>query len=84
MGRCEYLDHRDRARRAIRRLKDRSDVLGVDLLTPDADPTNRWTVELAIDADAVPPAVLAILADEGLSIRETGPRADWQTVVAVV
>jgi hypothetical protein len=37
-----------------------------------------------LDADAAPPAVLQILADEGLSIYDAGPRAAGHTVVAVV
>jgi hypothetical protein len=84
MSSCAHLDARDHARAAIARLSGRPDVLGTDLIAPDTDPTGKWTVEIAIDGDAVPPAVLQILADEGLSIYDAGPRAEWHCVVAVV
>jgi len=84
MSSCQHLDDRDHARAAVARLGGRPDVLGTDLIAPDTDPTNRWTVEIAIEGDAVPPAVLRILADEGLSVIDAGPRAEWHCVVAVV
>lgn len=84
MSSCAYLDARDHARAAIARLSGRPEVMGTDLIAPAADPSDRWTVEIAIDADAAPPAVLQILADEGLSIYDAGPRAEWHTVIAVV
>jgi hypothetical protein len=84
MSSCAHLDARDQARATIARLAGRPEVLGTDLVDPDTDPTGRWTVEIAIDADAVPPAVLQILADEGLSIYDAGPRAEWHCLVAVV
>jgi len=82
MDNC-LVTQRNRARAAIEAIAGRPNVIDTDLIAPNCDSTDRWTVELAIDADAVPPAILQILADEGLSIRETAPRADWQTVVAV-
>lgn len=84
MSSCAHLDGRDQARAAIARVCSHPTVEGHDLLTPDADPTDRWTLELTIDHDGLPPAVAEILADEGLTIRHTGPRADWWHVVAVV
>jgi hypothetical protein len=78
------LDDRDQARAAIARLSGRPEVLGTDLVDPDTDPTNRWTVEIAIEGDTAPPAVLQILADEGLPVVDAGPRAEWHCVVAVV
>jgi hypothetical protein len=84
MSSCAHLDARDQARAAVARLGGRPDVLGTDLVDPDTDPTGKWTVEIAIEGDATPPAVLRILADEGLSILDAGPRAEWCCVVAVV
>ena len=84
MSSCEHLDARDQARGALARLSGRPEVLGHDLVAPDVDPTGKWTVEIAIDADAIPPAVAEILSDQGLSIREAGPRAEWFCAVAVV
>jgi hypothetical protein len=84
MSSCAHLDARDQARGALARLSGRPDVIGTDLIAPDTDPTGRWTIEIAIDADAIPPAVAEILSHQGLSIREAGPRAEWYTVVAVV
>ena len=84
MSSCAHLDARDQARGALARLSGRPDVIGTDLIAPDTDPTDKWTVEIAIDGDAIPPAVGEILSDQGLSIREAGPRASWFAVVAVV
>jgi hypothetical protein len=78
------LGHRDRALAVVGRLGARRDVLDTDLISPGTDPTGQWTVEIAIDDNCVPSAVLQILADEGLSIRESGPRAGCHIVVAVV
>lgn len=84
MPECDHLDARDAARAAIARLGGRPEVVATDLIAPDTDPTGRWTVEVAIDGDATPPAVLQILADEGLSLYDAGPRAAGHTAVAVV
>jgi len=80
------LDERDRARRAIRAIGDRPDILAIDLIDPDTDPTRRWTIEIACDGTtgSVPPTILRALADAGLSIRGAGPRRGCYRVVAVV
>jgi len=78
------LDERDRARAAIESIADRPDVLGTDLIDPDTDPTNRWTIEIAIDGDCVPAAIVRELADEELSIRNAAPRQSWWHCVAIV
>jgi len=84
MSSCDHLNERDQARAAIARLGGPPEVLATDLICPDTDPTGRWTVEIAIDGNATPPAVLRILADEGLSLIDAGPRARAHTAVAVV
>jgi len=84
MSTCSYLDERDQARAALARLGGQPEVIAADLITPDSDPLNRWTVEIAIEGDITPPAVLGILAEEGLSVHNVGPRAEWATCVAVV
>jgi len=84
MSSCDHLEARDAARAAIARLGGRPEVIGTDLICPDTDPTGRWTIEIAIDGDATPPAVLQILADEALSLIDAGPRAAGHTTVAVV
>jgi hypothetical protein len=84
MSSCAHLEARDQARAAIARVSAHPAVIDADLIAPDVDPTQRWTVEIAIDGEATPPAVLRILADEGLSVLDAGPRATWHCVVAVV
>lgn len=84
MSSCSHLDERDQARAAVARLAGRPDVLGTDLIAPDVDPTGQWTVEIAIDGDSLPPGISRELADEGLSVVDAGPRAEWFCVVAVV
>jgi len=84
MSSCDHLDERDAARAAVARLGGRPEVIGTDLIAPDTDPTGRWTIEIAIDGDTAPPAVLQILADKGLSIYDSGPRAAGHTAVAIV
>jgi len=51
MSSCAHLDARDQARATIARLAGRPDVIGTDLVAPNADPTGRWTVEIAIEGD---------------------------------
>ena len=85
MSSCQRLDRRDRARAAVARLSSRPEVVGCDIVTPEVDPTDRWTVEATIDCEsAVPPQVIEEVAAAGLAIRELAPRAEWYTVVAVV
>ena len=73
---------RSRCRTAIERIGGRPDVIGTDLIPAAADPTNQYTVEIAIEGDAIPAGVLRELGQAGLDVRQAGPRADWMVVVA--
>jgi hypothetical protein len=73
---------RARARVCLERLAARPDVVGHDLIAAQADPTNKPTIEIVIDADAVPSGVLGELADAGLGVREARPRNGHLLVVA--
>ena len=78
------VEQRNRARRVIQALGERPDVIGTDLVSPAIDPSNSWTIEIAIDSDGLPPAIVSLLADAKLTIRDVGPRQSWWHCVAVV
>ena len=74
---------RTRARVAIERLGGRPDVIDVDLIPAGEGVHDPTTVEIAIEADGVPPAVSRELGKAGLWVRETRPRmGEWMTVIA--
>lgn len=78
------VEDRNRARRVIQQLGDQPDVLGTDLVSPAIDPSGSWTIEIALDADGLPPEIVALLADAEMTIRDVGPRQSWWHCVAVV
>ena len=78
------VEQRNRARRVIQALGERPDVIGTDLVSPAIDPSNSWTIEIALNSDGVPPAVVSLLAEAELTIRDVGPRQSWWHCVAVV
>jgi len=80
----EYIQERNRARRAVDDLGQLESVCAVELIEPSEDPTGCWTVEMTVDAYCLPPAVLSILVDHGLSLRQSGPRQGHWHGVAVV
>ena len=65
----------NRARRVIKHLGERPDVIGTDLVSPAIDPSGRWTIEFALDADGVPPGIVSLLGDAGMTIWDVGPAA---------
>lgn len=74
---------RARTERAARSLRVLEPCLAVDVLEPDTDPTACWTVDAVLrDTDGVPPAVLDILADEGLTLRYSQSHGDHQQLLA--
>lgn len=78
------VEKRNRARRVIQQLGERPDVIGTDLVSPAIDPSGRWTIEIALDADGLPPAIVSLLAEAELTIRDVGPRQSWCHCIAVV
>mgnify|MGYP006885848672 FL=1 len=78
------VEDRNRARRVIQQLGDRPDVLGTDLVPPAIDPTGSWPIEIALDADGLPPEIVTLLAEAEMTIRDVGPRQSWWHCVAVV
>jgi len=78
------VEQRNRARKVIQALGERPDVLGTDLVSPAVDPSGQWTIEIALDSDGLPPAIVSLLADAELTIRDVGPRQSWWHCVAVV
>ena len=78
------VEQRNRARRVIQTLGERPDVIGTDLVSPAIDPSNSWTIEIALDSEGLPPAVVSLLAEAELTIRDVGPRQSWWHCVAVV
>ena len=78
------VEQRNRARRVIQALGDRPDVIGTDLISPGIDPSNSWTIEIALDSEGVSPEITLLLAEAELTIRDLGPRQSWWHCVAVV
>jgi len=78
------VEQRNRARRVIQALGERSDVIGTDLISPAIDPSNSWTIEIALASDGLPPEVATQLGGAELKIRDVGPRQSWWHCVAVV
>jgi hypothetical protein len=75
---------RNRARRVIQQLGERSDVIGTDLVSPAIDPSESWTVEVALDSDDLPPAIVSLIVEAEMTIRDVNPRQSWWHCVAVV
>jgi len=78
------VEQRNRARRVIQALGERSDVIGTDLISPAIDPSNSWTIEIALDSDGLPPEIASLLGEAELTIRDVGPRQSWWHCVVVV
>lgn len=73
---------RSAVRDAGRRCADVPHYVAHTWLRPEEDPTDRWTLELTLDASGVPPVVTGILHEFGLTIRTVQPHGDWYRVVA--
>ena len=58
-------------------LVDRPDVLGTDLISPATDPSGQWAIEIALDTEGLPPAIIKLLAQAEMTIRDVGPRHSW-------
>ena len=78
------VEQRNRARRVIQQLGDHPAVIGCDLVSPTTDPSGCWTIEIALDADGLPPEILSLLAAAELTIRDVGPRQSWWHCVVIV
>lgn len=78
------VEHRNQARRVIQQLNEQPDVLGTDLVSPAIDPTGRWTIEFALDADGLAPEIVSLLGNAEMTIRDVGPRQSWWHCTAVV
>jgi hypothetical protein len=78
------IEDRNRARRVIQQLGEQPDVIGTDMISPAIDPSGRWTIEFALDADGLPPEIVSLLGDAEMTIRDVGPRQSWWHCTAVV
>ena len=74
---------RKRARKAGDKLTRHHRVEAVDVLAPDTDPTDRWTVELVLCAEGVPHDVLDLLGSYQLTLRTAQPQGPYWQAVAV-
>ena len=72
-----HVKQRNQARRVIHQLGDRSEVIGTDLISPAIDPSGRWAIEIALDTEGLPPAIIELLAQAEMTIRDVGPRQSW-------
>ena len=57
-------------------------VSTTDVFPPDEERTH-WTLEVVVEAAAVPATVLAALASAGLSVRDVSPQGPTRIVEAV-
>lgn len=73
---------RDRVRSTARALRDHDHVVAVDALDPDTGPRPRWTLELTLALDHLPPAHASEIVDAGLSIQYAQPKGACYRVVA--
>ena len=78
------VEQRNQARRVIQQLNEQPDVLGTDLVSPAIDPSGRWTIEFALDADGLAPEIVSLLGNAEMTIRDVGPRQSWWHCTAVV
>jgi hypothetical protein len=66
---------RTRVRNCASALDALACVCAADVLDPNTDPTDRWTIEVVVEhsthlqTSGVPPAVLAALANHDLTVR---------------
>jgi len=82
MSEAQNYDARSRARVCLNRIDARPDVIGHDFIEAHDDPHNQPTIEISINADAVPAGILRELGQAGLDIREASRRAEWMCVIA--
>lgn len=73
---------RQAIQRAADAIRDCQATVAVDVLDPSESPRDRWTCEVIVAGDHVPPAILTELALEGLSLYQQPPQGDHQVVVA--
>jgi len=78
------VEERNRARRVIQQLGERSEVIGTDLVSPALGPCGRWAIEISLATEGLPPAIVSVLSEANLTIRDVGPRQSWWHCVAVV
>jgi len=48
-------------------------LIGTDLISPVIDPSNSWTIEIALDSDGLLPEITSVLAEAELVIRDAIP-----------
>ena len=48
-------------------------MIGTDLISPVIDPSNSWTIEIALDSDGLLPEITSVLAEAELVIRDAIP-----------
>jgi len=84
MSQTDTHPERTRARTCIERLSGRPDVVDVDLIPAgEGVYSDHPTIEIAIEADGVPPAISHELGEAGVWVRESRPRSgEWMTVIA--
>ncbi len=73
----------ERARRTKRELECIDAILDAVVLDPNAGPRAEWTLEATVSGDRVPPAAVAVLADQGCGLVSTTLRAPGVTRAVV-
>lgn len=76
------VETRTQARAAAETLGRDSRVLATSVIAPDAEPTDRWAIELTLETRGIPPTLLSSIASQGLTVWTTAPRGEWWHVVA--
>lgn len=79
------VEQRDRIRAARDRLETFEQVEATDVLDPHRDRSARWTIEVVLCADGIPPQVLDTLGSYRLTLRTAQPQGPnfWVLVATV-
>lgn len=75
---------RERARKCADTLAARESVLAVDVLDPHTDPTDRWTLDIVLCTEGVPPVALDDLGNYQATLRSVARQGThWQAVAVL-
>ena len=78
------VEARHQAHNAVNELESVPTVIGVDVVAPSVDPTDRWTVELTLRTDGIPAVVSGIFSEHNLTLKHAGPRGlNWHGLAVV-
>lgn len=77
-------ERRRRHRAVAHELDPFPSVAAIDTITPGADPSPRWTTEIVVREQRVPPGVLTVIGAHGLGVADVSQRGNPVHTVVVV